>query len=100
MITTLAEFHAALLTDTLIVDVREKDEWDSGHLEKALHIPLSRILKHDFCSLPKDKSLKDKQLIVHCAHGSRAQKAAQLLRQSGYNATAITLDFDQLQQNS
>jgi len=50
----------------VIIDVREKREWDTGHLEKAKLVPLSKLkdpteLKEMMKKLPKDK-----KTIIYC----------------------------------
>lgn len=93
MLQTVDEIAELLQKGAKIVDVREVDEWEESHISSAQHAPLSKLLKHDYCALPKDIPL-----IVHCAHGFRAQKAAQLLVNAGFKAEATTLDFDILVQ--
>jgi monothiol glutaredoxin len=59
-----------------IVDVREADEWKSGHGEEAVHLPLSRLEKEwkDSGFDPKDT------LIFYCAAGKRSLSAANHFR--------------------
>ena len=50
----------------VMIDVREKREWDTGHLEKTTLVPLSKLktaagLKEMLKKLPKDK-----KTIVYC----------------------------------
>lgn len=56
-----------------ILDVRSDSEYEEFHFPNALHIPLQE--------LPfRYKELSDcKEVIIHCAHGMRAEKAAQFL---------------------
>ena len=73
----------------VLIDVREKAEWDQGHLQDARLLPLSS-LKED--SLPKDlpKILpKDKIAYLHCAAGGRCLKAAEILRKHGYDVRPL-----------
>ncbi len=69
-----------------VVDVRRLREWEAGHLDGALHLPL-----HD---LPKRAdSLPDLPLWVHCQAGYRAGIAASLLRASGHTVVAVDDDL-------
>ena len=70
----VAEAHAKVTKGTAkLVDVRETDEWNEGHLKGAVHIPLSQITKGlDAKTL---NSLKNVPVYVHCKAGIRAQKA-------------------------
>ena len=63
----------------VIVDVREDDEWQSGHAPNARHLALSRLEKEwESAGLPKDAPV-----IIYCAKGARSLKAVQFLRDKG-----------------
>lgn len=63
----------------VIVDVREDDEWKSGHAPNAKHLPLSRLEKEwEAAGLAKDAPI-----IVYCAKGARSLKAVNFLREKG-----------------
>ncbi len=66
-----------------IVDVREQDEWENGHVESAIHLPLS-----DFPDL-KGRLDKDKEYFVMCHSGGRSAMACQQLAQDGFNVTNV-----------
>jgi phage shock protein E len=83
----------------VMVDVREKNEWDAGHLKGAKLVPWSKIR-----FAPKKKKLKelpDDGIIVycHCKAGSRALKAAKKLKSLGYEVRPIKAGFDELVEN-
>ena len=83
----------------VMVDVREKSEWDAGHLKGAKLVPWSKIR-----FAPKKKKLKelpDDELIVycHCKAGARALKAAKKLKSLGYDVRPIKAGFDELLEN-
>ncbi len=59
-----------------IVDVREKDEYESGHLENAINIPLSVLEAIDLD--------KDARIIVYCQSGGRSSNARSILENLGY----------------
>jgi adenylyltransferase/sulfurtransferase len=65
---------------TRVLDVREKDEVDQGHLTGAIWIP------RGFLELRAEKTFSDKEapLIVYCAGGTRSVLAADALQQLGY----------------
>lgn len=64
----------------VILDVREKDEWDSGHHSSATHIPLSNV-KKKFHSKYPDKDIK---ILIYCRSGMRAGSAKNILESQGY----------------
>jgi rhodanese-related sulfurtransferase len=65
----------------VLIDVREAAEFAAGHAAGARSVPLSAIGAAAVKGLPTNKTLP---LVVLCASGTRAGKAAALLRQQGY----------------
>ena len=61
-----------------LVDVRENDEWDAGHLKLAKLVPLSTLGG----ALPPAIA-PGRRVYVHCKAGVRAAKAAAALKQMG-----------------
>ena len=63
-----------------LLDVREGDEWEQGHLDKAIFLP------RGFLEVKADKTLIDKQqpVVVYCAGGVRSALAAKTLQDLGY----------------
>lgn len=73
----------------VLIDVREKTEWDKGHLKDAQLVPLSK-LRGD--ALPKELVNllpKDKVIYAHCAAGGRCLTAAEILRKAGYDVRPL-----------
>ncbi|AIE35492.1 rhodanese-like domain-containing protein [Bacillus thuringiensis] len=81
---TEEEFRAGYRKAQLI-DIREADEYNAGHILGARNIPLSQIrLRH--------KELRqDQPVYLYCQSGFRTGRAAQYLKKQGYK------DFYQLQ---
>lgn len=65
----------------ILVDVREADEFASGHIPNAVNEPLSTIKQ---TTLPKDKPL-----FLYCLRGTRSKQAARILRSMGYTVKSI-----------
>ena len=63
-----------------VLDVREPLEWQHGHIEGALHIPLTQIPDRA-AELPVDQ-----QLLVVCKVGGRSSQATAFLREKGFEA--------------
>src|SRR4051794_28388690 len=61
--------------DAVVVDVREQEEFDQGHLPGALHVPRS-YLETRIENAVKDK---DARVIVYCQSGNRSAFAANTL---------------------
>ena len=70
----------------VLIDVCEPSEFAAGHALGARNIPLGSI--DGSKELPSNKALP---LVLLCASGARAGRAAALLRKAGYaQATAVT----------
>src|SRR2546428_11636515 len=63
-----------------VLDVRESDEWEQGHLDKAIFLP------RGFLEVKADKMLPDKSqpIVIYCAGGVRSALAAKTLQDLGY----------------
>lgn len=91
---TLDEVRQAVSSGAaLIVDVRERAEWEAGHLAKARLLPLSTLRADG----PPADLAKDRPIYVHCRSGRRCLEATQLLRRAGYDARALKPGFEELQ---
>jgi hydroxyacylglutathione hydrolase len=65
--------------EVVLLDVRENDEWEQGHVEGSVHVPYHDL--HD--GLPKEIREADKPLAVACSAGNRSSLAASLLGRAG-----------------
>lgn len=75
----LEEYHTA--PGAMLIDVRDPDEYASGHIPGAINIPLSKIRGLS--------GKKEKPLFLYCLKGQRSRRAAGILRKAGYNARSI-----------
>jgi sulfur-carrier protein adenylyltransferase/sulfurtransferase len=64
----------------LLIDVREPDEWEEGHIPGAVHMPRG-WLEARIEGLVPDKT---RPLLVYCSGGSRSAFAAKALGEMGY----------------
>lgn len=69
---------------TVLLDVREDDEWQRGHAAQALHIPMGQV--------PARLGELDAQaeLYVICHAGGRSLRVAKYLQQNGYRPVNVT----------
>ena len=61
-----------------VIDVRTEAEWNTGHLEGALHVEWQEILK-----ISSDIK-KDEEIFLYCRSGNRSGKATKILIEAGY----------------
>lgn len=64
----------------IILDTREQDEFDEGHIPGAILIPYTEIENNAKEMLPD----KDKLILVYCRSGRRSKIAAENLAKLGY----------------
>ena len=64
-----------------LIDVREKDEYNEYHLDKAINIPYTNIVE-DIKTIENINF--DTPIIVYCKSGSRSNNAYESLKQAGY----------------
>lgn len=64
----------------IILDTREQDEFDEGHIPGAILIPYTEIENKAEEMLPD----KDKLILVYCRSGRRSKIAAESLAKLGY----------------
>src|SRR5262245_23149340 len=65
-----------------IVDVRERDEWDEGHIPGAVHIPRGFLESRIETALPN----REQPIVVYCQSGARSAFAAKTLEELGYTS--------------
>lgn len=80
----------------VLVDVREKREWDKGHVEGAVFLPLSDLQQGVDPQKVARMLPKDKIIYAHCARGGRCLKAAELLQNNGYQIRPLKPGYNQL----
>ncbi|MGC5077605.1 rhodanese-like domain-containing protein [Agrococcus sp. DT81.2] len=73
---TPAEVH-----DRPLVDVREADEWQAGHAEGAIHIPMSEIMA-------RIGEVPDGAAVI-CRSGARSGRVVAFLEQRGREAVNV-----------
>ena len=66
--------------DYIILDVRTKEEYASGHIPNAINIPNEVIGSEEIPELPD----KDQLILVYCRSGNRSKQASKKLANLGY----------------
>ena len=70
--------HKIDINHALVLDIRDKESFNSGHIDGAFNLSNDNI--DHFISNTK----KDQSLIVCCYHGNSSQKAAKFLSSHGF----------------
>ncbi len=87
----LADWLLAERKDYLLVDIRAKDDYASGHIDSARNIPLPELIKRSTLGdLPRDR-----RLLVYSAGTENASKAVVMLRLAGLNAYALVGGYNE-----
>ena len=66
--------------DVTFLDVRERDEWEEGHIPGAVLLPRGSLESR----IEQQVSDRDREIVVYCAGGSRSAFAAKTLEELGY----------------
>ncbi len=77
----------AIMADTspnlVLLDVRERNEWNLGHLPNAIHLPRGSMETKIEALVPRDK-----HVVIYCQSGNRSAFAAETLQEMGYEDVA------------
>lgn len=76
-----------------LLDVREPQEWQNGHLEGAQLLPLGQLLSTPDALNGISRTLP---LVVYCQHGIRSLSAVRYLREQGFDAFNLIVDWSAL----
>ena len=71
--------QALEMDQAVFLDVREQDEWDEEHINKARHWPLSKLVNNKMPDMDKNYDI-----VLYCQKGMRSQQAAQIMKSHGF----------------
>ena len=80
----------------VLVDVREKSEWDAGHVEGAIFLPLSSLKKGADAEALATLLPNDKILYIHCVVGKRAVTAGNIVETFDYEVRPLKPGYKEL----
>ena len=80
---TIEELESALHSGALLVDVREPDEYEAGHVPGAILVPLATVPS------AIDQFSPDSTTYVICQSGARSYRACEFLVDQGLDAVNV-----------
>lgn len=80
----------------ILVDVRERSEWDEGHVKGAVFLPLSDLKAGIDPKALAKKLPKDKLIYTHCVVGKRSLTAGNILEKFGYEVRPLKPGYEEL----
>lgn len=87
----VGDLRSLVESGACIIDVREKREWDMGHIKGAINIPMTEFRQRI------DEFPKDRPVYLHCRSSQRSYNVIQALQALGYdnvyNITGSMLGF-------
>jgi phage shock protein E len=79
----------------VLVDVRSKDEWEQGHVDGAIHVPITSL--EELSEEKIAKLLPKKKIIyLHCEVGMRSEAAGEILEPQGYQVRVLKQGYKKL----
>jgi rhodanese-related sulfurtransferase len=73
--------------DALLLDCREDDEWDAGHIDRAVHVPMNEIPAR--LQYGPGEITPERTIVVVCKVGSRSAHVAAWLNNNGFDAVNL-----------
>lgn len=81
----IKEVPALMEAGKTVLDVREVEEFEEGHIIGAVNKPLSELQKESFDGLDKETAY-----VVICRSGNRSVTASDILSKAGYSITNVS----------
>jgi len=75
--------------DLSILDIRQADVYEQGHVKGAVNIPWGSAIAENLAKLPKDKPI-----MVYCYTGQTAGQTVALLNVAGFDAKSVNLGWN------
>ena len=76
--------------DVIILDVREQEEYETGHIAGAVLLPVGSITDESASSVIP---ALDTVILVYCRSGNRSKNAARILAEKGYQVLELGTGF-------
>jgi phage shock protein E len=80
----------------VLIDVRSQEEWNKGHIEGSIFLPVDSLRKDVDPKMLAKKLPKDKIVYTFCVVGMRAKAAAKVLMKHGYIVRPLKPGYEEL----
>jgi rhodanese-related sulfurtransferase len=80
---TIADLEDAIKRNAFVVDVREPEEWNEGHVPGAVNIPLGQLQERI------DEVEDGSRVFVICRSGKRSLEGTDILEENGIDAVSV-----------
>ena len=74
--------------EILIIDVRDADEYEKGHIRNAINIPYNQLEQH----LDELMAYQDTPIFIYCQSGNRSKIAGEKLEELGFTKVYVIED--------
>jgi rhodanese-related sulfurtransferase len=71
--------------NTVVIDVREQEEFNKGYIESAINLPLSKIKEH----IDSLDAYKNNPILIVCQEGTRSSSAGKLFTKAGLSDVLV-----------
>jgi rhodanese-related sulfurtransferase len=78
---------AELAVGSVLIDVREDDEWVAGRIEGSVHVPMNQVPQR--LNYEPQTFTSDQPLVIVCAMGGRSAHVTAWLLQNGIDAVNL-----------
>ena len=72
--------------NVVLVDLREKHEYEKNHIKGAINFSYGLLMKSNYFG---EEITRNKQIVLYCETGGRSIYATRKLREMGYNAASL-----------
>jgi rhodanese-related sulfurtransferase len=81
----------------VLIDVRSLEEWNKGHLEDSVFVPVTSLRKKDLDAKKLAKIVPPKKIVyTFCVVGMRAKQAGAILEKLGYQVRVLKPGYEDL----
>ena len=75
----ISNIHDNNTNKNILLDIRDKYEYNLSHIDKAINIPYSYLL-----ALPKEYLNYDNTYYIYCNSGNKSKRLCEILNEKGY----------------